>query len=120
MPQKDEHLTQAVHNEAFVNSFDFDTSLFLDWVLTGIFYSSIHYIEAFLATKDKHTSAHKSRDNYVGVYLVNIYDDYRDLKDDTDDARYRCRTISKEIVEESLGKLENIKICLRTTSPPIL
>lgn len=119
MPLVAEHLKQAQHNEAFVNIFDTASSPYLDWALIGIFYSSVHYIEAFLATKNKHTRYHTSRDNYVEVYLGNIYEDYRELKDYSEDARYSCKTITDSMIYDGLDKLQNIKNQLKTIIPTI-
>lgn len=121
MPFKEQHISQAQHNESFVNSFQLDSTPYKDWVLTGIFYSSIHYIDALLATKSPpiHPKAHTSRDTYIEVYLSSIYDDYRDIKEYSEDARYYCKTFTKNDIDDSLSKLQNIKSYLRTTSLPI-
>lgn len=45
MPTADQHRQQAEHNKAFVQSFDLDTSPYLDWVVTAIFYTALHLVE---------------------------------------------------------------------------
>jgi hypothetical protein len=50
MPADLEHLHRAEHNEESYLSFDLITTPYLDWVVNGIFYSALHYIESYLAT----------------------------------------------------------------------
>ena len=58
MPQKDEHINWAIHDRSFWTSIDLDSSPFTDWAVIGIFYESVHWVEAFLATKPHHSSSH--------------------------------------------------------------
>lgn len=111
MPSTDEHLKQAKHNEDFVGIFDLQSSPYLDWVLTSIFYSAIHYVEAVLAINGRHPISHLQRNTFIDLYInnSNVYDDHRDLMEDSRDARYRCITVSETAINESKLKLENIK-----------
>ena len=122
MPSTDEHLRQAKQNEGFVDSFDLKSSPYLDWALTGIFYSAVHYIEAVLAINGKHPIVHSQRNTWICMYINNsdIYDAHRDLKDDSRDARYKCITVSEIKVNESKMKLEDIKKDLKTFLPQIV
>lgn len=122
MPSTDEHLKQAKHNEGFVGIFDLETSPYLDWALTSIFYSAIHYVEAALAINGKHPSSHSQRNTFIEVYIknTNVYDHHRDLMEDSRDARYKCITVSEKAINESNLKLENIKTNLKTFIPHIV
>ena len=62
MANKDEHLSQALHNRDFWSSFDLDTAAFNDWVVTGIFYEGVHWVEAYLATYNGSVQANCSKD----------------------------------------------------------
>jgi len=93
MPLLDEHLDKASHNEQFYGQFDIDTTAFLDWVVTGLFYCALHYIDAYLATKDIHPKKHagpNSRNDSVEHMpeFHSIWPQYRALYDDSRDARY--------------------------------
>ena len=103
MPSKDEHLQKARHNEDFFESFDLISTPYLDWVITAIFYTSLHYLDAFLATQGIHPGSHSRRDTEVRLFLgTSSYLDYRALKDDSQDARYRTRRFSAEEVEKGI------------------
>jgi hypothetical protein len=94
MPSKAEHLDKAEHNEHFASRLNQDGNYvnYRDWVVTGYFYSAVHYVEAYLATKSPpvHSENHPARDTTIGSdgVLQQIYDEYRALKDDSTNARY--------------------------------
>jgi len=98
MPTRDEHLTKAEHNEAFYGSFDTTATPFLDWIVTGLFYCGLHYIDAYLATINLHPRFHGrpgQRNDCVAnmSQLQPIWPHYRALKDDSEDARYGFDTL---------------------------
>lgn len=89
MPSKDAHLRQANHNETFCSQLL--STEFLDWAVTGIFYSALHYVDAYLAIKNIHPSRHyQGRDRWVATEsnLRHIWNQYRWLKDKSEAARY--------------------------------
>lgn len=120
----DEHLKKAKHNEAFFISFDIDKTLYLDWVVNGIFYSALHYIEAYLATQDKHSDSHFSRNIFIeeDTRLGRRFyrDMYRSLHDDSNDARYNMRDFTPdEIKRHIIPQYEDIKQYLQQYIPQI-
>jgi len=94
MPTKEQHLSKAQHNERFFTSLDINTTPFIDWIITGIFYSALHYIRALAAKYSfANISTYGEMDNLFSRLSVfrndpNIYPDYRQLKDDSRAARY--------------------------------
>lgn len=121
MSSTDEHIKQAKHNEEFAGSFDKKKSPYLDWALTGIFYSAVHYIEALLAVKGKHPKHHGQRTTYLELYINNdkVFDAYDDLKTDSEAARYRCKKIGEKELDESKIKLDDIKQTFKKDLPRI-
>lgn len=89
MPSEQEHLNQARHNETFIQRL-LQGTRYMDWAVTGLFYTALHYIEAFLATQGVHSPTHRSRDTVFSRFpqLTLIYDPYRKLKDASLRARY--------------------------------
>jgi len=49
MPAKDEHLAKARGNESFALSLPLNSNSGVDWALVALFYSAMHYVEAYLA-----------------------------------------------------------------------
>ena len=93
MPKKDEHIDWAKHDRNFWTSIDLDNTPFTDWAVTGMFYESLHWVEAFLDTKGYHSGRHSERDRNMLLYapdLAAITADFRDLKKDSEAGRYDC------------------------------
>jgi hypothetical protein len=90
MPQRDQHLDQARHNAKFYATVD--KKAFKDWAITVLFYTGLHYIDAFLAQQRAavHPQTHKVRDNAVAMVaeLRPIYANYAALKNASFNARY--------------------------------
>lgn len=104
MPTKAEHIGQAQHNQSFWSSQDLDTILFVDWVVTGIFYEALHWVEAFLATKSNHSSNHGERSLAMQRHaeLQAIQTDYGILRHESENARYRCYKHTEQDVQNDL------------------
>jgi hypothetical protein len=92
VPSKDEHLEQTRHNRRFFDSLD--TDAYSDWAATALFYTALHYLDAFLATLGIHPLRHPDRTREVRARLElrEIFDDYRFLKDYSENARYNPPT----------------------------
>ena len=90
MPAKDDHLNQAHHNFQFYQSVN--SSQYPDWAITALFYTALHYIDAYLATLPLavHPSNHGMRDNCMSRLpaLRAIYNEYSFLKSHCHTARY--------------------------------
>lgn len=93
MPTKEQHIEQANHDDQFWNSLNPGNTQYIDWVVCVIFYEAVHWIEAFLATKGLHPRTHVTRQVSMLHYsyeLGPILDDFKYLKNDSENARYRC------------------------------
>ena len=113
MPQKDEHVNWAIHDREFWTNIDLDNSPYTDWALTGMFYESLHWVEAFLATKGHHGGDHKARRWFMlSLYrsdLRAIYVDYDKLKQDSERGRYECYKHTAEEARQLIPLVDNIK-----------
>lgn len=122
MPSFHAHLAKARHNEDFFLSFGLDKTPYLDWVVSGVFYVALHCIDAYLAQKNKHPNIHKDRNNNIKYdqYLHKIFPAYRQLKDDSEGARYKMQTFTpNEIRNDIIPQLDSIKNFLRKFVPQI-
>jgi hypothetical protein len=123
MPTRNDHIGQARHTEQFFSSFDIDKTPFLDWVVNGIFYSALHYLDSYFANKQKHPGDHRGRidlikaDRDLGRPFYRLY---RPLKDDSEEGRYNMRTFTPdEIRLHMMPLLNNIKAHLKRYIPEI-
>ena len=112
MPQKGKHINWATHNRDFWTSIDLDNTPFTDWVLTGIFYEALHWVEAFLASKEHHSGNHPERSLNIRSHksdLRPIQTDYDTLKQDSETARYDCYKHTAEEVRQLIPLVDHIK-----------
>ena len=113
MPETREHIGRARQNLAFARSFDLKNTPYLDWVVTAYFYAALHLVDALLWEKDKLPGGlHEQRKAYLRSkwYLRGIKDEYRELKDQSEDARYRLITVTSSKIESRIIPLyENIE-----------
>ena len=112
MPQKDEHINWAKHDRDFWTSIDLDSAPFTDWAVTGMFYESVHWVEAFLATKSHHSTAHAERKMNIVSYkseLRTIWNNYIKLETDSRNARYECYKHAANEVHQLVPLVDHIK-----------
>jgi hypothetical protein len=116
MPAKGEHINWAIHDRDFWTSIDLDNSPYTDWALTGMFYESLHWVEAFLATKGHHCGGHRDREwvmlSRCSPYssdLRAIYADYDKLKQDSETGRYKCYRHNADEIRQLIPLVDNIK-----------
>ena len=92
MASYSDHLRQIRHNKRFVRHLGHRTPFF-DWYITGLFYLSIHYIEAYLAQLPTplHPQSHYQREWLMRQrcpFWNQIRRAYRRLSDTSRRARY--------------------------------
>jgi hypothetical protein len=109
LPSETDHVLKAEHNEFFVSQTD---NPFFDWKLTGIFYSALHYVDAYLATMGIHPPSHAIRLGHVRTdpKLTTIRRDYRELLNESRTARYEPpATFDLTDTNRAQHKLDSIK-----------
>ena len=112
MPTKDEHVQQAEHNRQFWSSTNVPLTPFVDWVVTGIFYEAVHWVEAFLASTGRHSGTHYDRNLAIQDFsqMNAIRNDFFTLKADSENARYKCERHSAQYIDsELIPRLNNIE-----------
>jgi len=123
MPSREDHINKARHNEQFCSSFDLNRTPFLDWVVNGIFYSALHYLDSFFAIKGKHPGDHQERIRLIRTERDlgrTFFQLYRPLKDDSEEGRYNMRAFTPdEIREHIMPLLNSIKTHLKRYVPEI-
>lgn len=92
MPGKTEHLARAEANARFCRLQVADGQ-FLDWAVAALFYSALHYVDAYLATRGPgglHPRTHGIRTALVAKdpVLSAVRLQYEHLRTRSQDARY--------------------------------
>jgi hypothetical protein len=89
LPTTRQHREKAEHDEFLVANLN---SPFWDWAVVGLFYAALQYVEAYLANQAPpiHPGTHTVRDSLIqrDRSLAGVYVDYRQLEDESRDARY--------------------------------
>ena len=102
MPTQPEHLYKAKNNKSYADKMSRDTPTSAGWVLTVLFYSALHYIEAYNAKFGHHCYNHTDRNKDIGKnpVLKPIYKNYLELYTFGWNARYKpCGYGEKQIRE---------------------
>ena len=86
MPKRNAHTRKAKHNRAFWQSHDITQTSYLDWVVIGMFYEAVHWVEAQLATVNEHSRNHHDRETKMSQSTVlkgvpDLVADYGTLSD---------------------------------------
>ena len=98
MPALQQHLAQAVRNEEFSDAIGGLQIRFTQWEITALFYSGLHYVDAFLATQEQHPSNHQERRRLVGQHTT-LRAEYENLYDLSIKARYATTEFTSQDVE---------------------
>ena len=99
-----DYIEQAAHNLAFAKYIRDNKSDCLDWSVTCLFYAAVHYVNAYLRKSNitiprRHTSPDPQKPGRSNIIqtdkmLSAIWDPYRNLDDESRDARYELKKIS--------------------------
>ncbi len=120
MPSEHRHIARAENNEQFYNQFNLANTGFLDWAVTALFYGSLHYVDACLARYPGggfHPTSHSKRAQVIALdaFLQNLYSDYEELKNRSEDARYNLVVFPPNFVAMLRGtEFERIRALIRS------
>lgn len=115
MPTRDEHIQKAQGNEAFADSIEPTSQTRIDWKLVVLFYTAMHYVEAYLAkTMNQHLRSHTTRDSWVSreSNLKKVRIEYAHLKFYGYNARYELNGFTVEDLADAASYLSRIKATL--------
>ena len=99
-----EHREKALHNERLLDVRELTAGEFVDWAVTVLFYSALHWMRALAAQEGYQLKAYKSYKKGIlgeeevfrgtGIFTQQAFDWYSHLKDDSRDARYEMKQFS--------------------------
>jgi hypothetical protein len=83
----------------------------VDWCIAVLFYAAVHYVDAYLEARSKRAQIHAERERAIAddAILPQIWDDYRELKRMSREARYEMAEYSGTDVTKAKRLLANIK-----------
>ena len=102
MPSRFDDLAKSENNERL--SLDLQSTAFVDWSVTSLFYSALHLIDAWLddSVRPAHPANHTQRKRLIQTdpVLRLIGSEYLHLEDRSRDARYECAPFTVADVEQ--------------------
>ncbi len=119
LPAKDIHLSQAKHNFNHACLLTQQTTVHMDWVCTGLFYTGLHYVDAYLDfVGGEHPRSHRSRRDILNgsgpcSIVGSPFQAYSTLEQNSKIARYDCKfcispAAMLPILQSSVVKLDEI------------
>jgi hypothetical protein len=117
MPTQQEHLAKAERNAAFAKTLDLSDVAGIEWAMVSLFYSSLHYVEAYLVKIGQPTKSHVSRDTRFRMdkHLKSIAYEYWDLKNFGYRARYEVPNFkASDVIDEAFPALDKVKATIQT------
>ena len=101
MPDFESHLRQAERNERVASHL----ATFPDWQTVALFYAALHYVDAYLAQRfgaQGHPTSHQARLRFLArdPALTGVYQQYRELLDRSQDARYNALDVPEASAQE--------------------
>lgn len=98
--------------------FEINSSKYLEWAVTIIFYAALHLIEMELAKSNQHCKSHDSRNKCIAITtnFKPIRSQYQTLYMQSIKARYEFKKFSSQRVEELKILLGEIEKCLLKVS----
>lgn len=112
MPSRDEHVKKAEGNEAFAASIEPTSQARIDWKLVVLFYTAMHYVEAYMAkSMGRHLRSHTTRDSVISkeANLKKVRVFYAHLKYYGYNARYEVDSFTAKDVQDAAGYLAQLK-----------
>jgi hypothetical protein len=92
-----EHLSQAKHNQSFLETIDRPD--YPDWLATVAFYKALHLVEAMFRVGNHKTGSHLRRNNILRKHYLSVWREYKTLYSFARLARYRCLKVKPTDVD---------------------
>lgn len=103
MPREDEHRLRSRRNEEFAASLDISDPINENWAVVALFYSALHYVEAYFVRFGGGCVEHKQRNERfkADVGIRYAYENYKYLQTLSHTARYQCSGLPDKAYEQA-------------------
>jgi hypothetical protein len=114
LPTKEEHTEKAINNEKFGEVLC-QSPTFIDWAVTVLFYSALHYCHAVLAVYGQHPTSHEATGPFVrnNPVLKKIWKEYESLRTASRNARYYMLEITPQHLADVRADFNTIRSYVR-------
>jgi uncharacterized membrane protein len=110
-PAPSDHVKKADANKHFGYAMNAKIPTAAGWALVAMFYSALHYAEAYLLKTSRRVTNHEQRLDAIKFdrNLTSIYAQYRHLSDYGYNARYNLITYGQADVDKAKPSLEAVE-----------
>jgi hypothetical protein len=114
MPDIATHRRKVQHNQQVIAHLQAPGDIYLDWVITAMFYTALHLVDQVLYHKARlNPRNHRERHAAIGQQpaLAPVYRDYRELERQSRRSRYDCADFTLQEVQwlaERLALIEQL------------
>ena len=127
MASQTSHLKQAEHNHELANELASQEPIkYIDWVITILFYATVHYFESYWANSGIHSDDHKDRKINIERFFnrdVGIRSKYKTLSNNCWLVRYLNKDVTnsdiaisyfdEKDINDFFNKVHEIKTALK-------
>ena len=120
MPDIVTHQQQVAHNQQVMAYLQQAGSIYLDWVVTVMFYTALHLVDQVLAqTVNLHPRNHRQRHAAMSQQpdLAPIYRDYRELEHQSRSSRYDGARFTAQDGQRLASRLNRIEQVVKKLVP---
>jgi pantothenate synthetase len=117
-----EHVGKARENEGFARSLDATILCSLEWAVTVNFYAALHYVQAYFAAQKISFKQHTNRATAIArdARLKTVYQDYREMQDASEAARYEVNGIKLDDLAHAEACLVRVKTAIQEADPTVV
>ena len=114
MPDIATHRQKVQHNQQVIAHLQAADDVYLDWVITAMFYTALHLVDQVLYHNARlNPRNHRERHAAIGQQpaLAPVYRDYRELERQSRRSRYDCADFTLQEVQwlaERLARIEQL------------
>ena len=115
-----QHISQAEHNESFLSVIGKDSD-YIDWKFIALFYSALHFGDAFIAKKQRNDEIffkdHSERRKvYSKNFDIDTFNAYKKLENYSKTARYHpegnhilTENLFQRLFKEDFSKMKSLR-----------
>jgi len=111
MPREDEHRLRAQRNEEFAANLDRRDPTAHNWAVVAVFYSALHYVQAYFAKFSVKCGSHEDTENEFkkDARIRQSYANYKFLHTLSHTARYKTSGLPANAYELAKPQLDLLK-----------
>jgi hypothetical protein len=120
MPDIATHRQKGQHNQQVIAHLQMAGDIYLDWVITAMFYTALHLVDQVLYHNARlNPRSHRERHAAIGQQsaLAPVYRDYRELERQSRRSRYDCADFTPQEVQRLAERLARIEQLVESLVP---